>query len=227
MVRPNLDTSLERLTDELLGLGSMVEKALAKSLDALKRRDLEASSQVVQEDDEIDRQCVQLEEHSIELIARHQPVARDLRRLITTLHIAVELERMGDYAEGIAKISLMMGEEPPLKPLIDIPRMGEKASDMLRRSLDALVNRDTVAAMGVVSADDEVDGLYDQVYRELLTYMIQDPNSIQRATYLLWVAHDLERVADRGDEYCGTGDILGDRKDARGRVVQPNFSGLT
>ena len=197
MVRPNLDTSLERLTDELLGLGSMVEKALAKSLDALKRRDLEASSQVIQDDDEIDRQCVQLEEHSIELIARHQPVARDLRRLITTLHIAVELERMGDYAEGIAKISLMMGEEPPLKPLIDIPRMGEKASDMLRRSLDALVNRDTVAAMGVLSADDEVDGLYDQVYRELLTYMLQDPHSIQRATYLLWVAHDLERVADR------------------------------
>jgi phosphate transport system protein len=197
MVRPNLDTSLDRLTDDLLGLGSMVEKALAKSLDALKRRDLEASSQVIQEDDEIDRQCVQLEEHSIELIATHQPVARDLRRLITTLHIAVELERMGDYAEGIAKISLMMGEEPPLKPLIDIPRMGEKASDMLRRSLDALVNRDTVAAMGVLLADDEVDGLYDQVYRELLTYMIQDPNSIQRATYLLWVAHDLERVADR------------------------------
>ena len=197
MVRPSLDTSLERLTDDLLGLGSMVEKALAKSLDALKRRDLEASSQVVLEDDEIDRQCVQLEEHSIELIATHQPVARDLRRLITTLHIAVELERMGDYAEGIAKISLMMGEEPPLKPLIDIPRMGEKASDMLRNSLDALVNRDTVAAMGVLSADDEVDGLYDQVYRELLTYMIQDPNSIQRATYLLWVAHDLERVADR------------------------------
>ena len=197
MVRPNLDTSLDRLTDDLLGLGSMVEKALAKSLDALKRRDLEASSQVIQEDDEIDRQCVQLEEQSIELIATHQPVARDLRRLITTLHIAVELERMGDYAEGIAKISLMMGEEPPLKPLIDIPRMGEKASDMLRRSLDALVNRDTVAAMGVLLADDEVDGLYDKVYRELLTYMIQDPNSIQRATYLLWVAHDLERVADR------------------------------
>ena len=197
MVRPSLDTSLERLTDDLLGLGSMVEKALAKSLDALKRRDLEASSQVVLEDDEIDRQRVQLEEHSIELIATHQPVARDLRRLITTLHIAVELERMGDYAEGIAKISLMMGEEPPLKPLIDIPRMGEKASDMLRNSLDALVNRDTVAAMGVLSADDEVDGLDDQVYRELLTYMIQDPNSIQRATYLLWVAHDLERVADR------------------------------
>lgn len=197
MVRGNLDANLTRLTDELLVLGSMVEQALAKALDALKRRDLEASQQVIQEDDEIDRQRFQLEEQSIELIATHQPVARDLRSLITTLHIAVELERMGDYAEGIAKISLMMGDEPPLKPLIDIPRMGEKASDMLRRSLDSLVNRDTVAALEVCKADDEVDSLYDQVYRELLTYMIQYPDSIQRATYLLWVAHDLERVADR------------------------------
>jgi phosphate transport system protein len=175
----------------------MVEKALAKALDALERRDLEASQQVIQEDDEIDRQRFQLEEQSIELIATHQPVARDLRRLITTLHIAVELERMGDYAEGIAKISLMMGDEPPLRPLIDIPRMGEKAAEMLRHSLDALVNRDTVAALAVCDADDEVDALYDQVYRELLTHMIQDPDSIQRATYLLWVAHDLERVADQ------------------------------
>jgi phosphate transport system protein len=117
--------------------------------------------------------------------------------LIATLHIAEELERMGDYAEGIAKISLMMGEEPPLKPLIDIPLMGEKATDMLRQSLDALVNGDIVEARGVCDADDEVDDLYDQVYRDLLTYMLADPTTIQRATYLLWIAHDLERVADR------------------------------
>ena len=103
---------------------------------------------------------------------------------------------MGDYAEGIAKISLMMGDEPPLKPLIDIPRMSEMATDMLRRSLDALVHKDTVAAMGVCHDDDDVDALYDQVYRELIFFMIQDPKTIQRATYLLWVAHDLERVAD-------------------------------
>ena len=174
-----------------------MEKAIAKALDALKTRDMESSAQIIKEDDAIDLLRYQLEEHCIELIATQQPVARDLRRLVAILHIAVELERMGDYAEGIGKISLLMGEEPPLKPLVDIPRMAEKAAIMLRNSLDALVNRDVVAAMGVCNADDEVDALYDQVYRELLTYMIEDPKSIRRATHLLWVAHDLERVADR------------------------------
>ncbi len=197
MPKADLDRHLQELQDDLLVLGSMVEKAIAKSLDALKRRDLEASRQVIKEDDFIDRQRFQLEEQCIDLIATQQPVARDLRRLITFLHIAVELERIGDYAEGIGKISLMMGEEPPLKPLIDIPRMADKATDMLRRSLDALVNRDIVAATEVCNDDDEVDAICDQVYRELLTYMIQDPKTIQRGTYLLWVSHDLERVADR------------------------------
>ncbi|MBI2917554.1 MAG: phosphate signaling complex protein PhoU [Chloroflexi bacterium] len=197
MPRADFDRHLRSLQDDLLVLGSMVEKAIAKSLDALKRRDLEASRLVVQEDDAIDQQRFQLEESCIELIATQQPMARDLRTLITILHVAVELERMGDYAEGIGRISLMMGDEPPLKPLIDIPRMAEKATDLLRRSLDALINRDTIAAIGVCKGDDEVDALYDQVYRELLTYMIQDPKTIQRATYLLWVSHDLERIADR------------------------------
>ena len=197
MPKADLDRQLRELQDNLLVLGSMVEKAIAKALDALKRRDLESSRQVIREDDAIDQQRFQLEDKCVELIATQQPVARDLRRLITILHISVELERMGDYAEGIGKISLMMGEEPPLKPLIDIPRMADKATEMLRRSLDALVNRDIVEAIAVCKADDEVDALYDQVYRELLTYMIQDPKTIQRATYLLWVAHDLERTADR------------------------------
>ena len=175
----------------------MVEKAIAKSLEALKRRDLEMSRQVILEDDYIDQKQFQLEEQCVEIIATQQPMASDLRTIIVILHIAVELERMGDYAEGIAKISLMMGDEPPLKPLIDIPRMSEMATDMLRRSLDALVHKDTVAAMGVCHDDDDVDAPYDQVYRELIFFMIQDPKTIQRATYLLWVAHDLERVADR------------------------------
>ena len=125
------------------------------------------------------------------------PVARDLRYLLAVLHIGTELERMADYAEGIGKISLMMGDEPPLKPLIDIPRMADKTMDMMRRSLDALVERDIVLAHQVRDDDDEVDALYDQVFRELLTYMIEDPKTIKRATYLIWVAHDLERVADR------------------------------
>jgi len=197
MSRVDFDRHLRALQDDLLVLGSMVEKAIAKALDALKRRDLAAARQVVQEDDAIDQQRFQLEEKCIELIATQQPMARDLRILITILHIAVELERMGDYAEGIGKISLMMGDEPPLKPLIDIPRMAEKATDMLRRSLGALISRDTAAASQVCKDDDEVDALYDQVYRELLTYMLQDPKTIQRATHLLWVAHDLERTADR------------------------------
>ena len=197
MVRADFDRHLRMLQSDLLILGSMVEKAIAKSLDALKRRDLEVSRQVIQEDDYIDQKRFQLEEQCVNIIATQQPMARDLRTIIAILHIAVELERMGDYAEGIAKISLMMGDEPPLKPLIDIPRMSEMATDMLRRSLDALVHRDTVAALGVCRDDDDVDALYDQVYRELIFFMIQDPKTIQRATYLLWVSHDLERVADR------------------------------
>ena len=196
-VRARLDRQLVRLQDEVLALGSMVEKAIAKALDALIRRDLEASEQVVKEDDYIDRKRFEIEEHCIDLIATQQPMAKDLRTLVSILHIAVELERMGDYAEGIAKISLMIGAEPTLKPLIDIPRMAEKVSAMLRRSLDSMVNRDTLTALQVCKDDDEVDALYDQVYRELLLYMIEDPKTIHRATHLLWVAHDMERIADR------------------------------
>lgn len=197
MARADFDRNLKTLEDDLISLGSMVEKAITKSLIGLKNRDLHLSRQVVEEDDYIDQQRFQLEEQCIDLIATQQPIAIDLRTLMAVLHIATELERMGDYAEGIAKISVKMGDEPPLKPLIDIPRMAEKAITMLQHSLDALVNRDETAALVVCNDDDEVDDLYDQIYRKLLTYMIQDPATIQRATYLLWVAHDLERIADR------------------------------
>ena len=195
--RTDFDKNLTHLQDELLLLGGMIEKAVAKSMDALRRRDLEASRQVVKEDDIIDQKRFDLEERCIELIATQQPLAGDLRIVITVLHVAVELERMGDYAEGIARISLMMGDEPPLKPLIDIPRMADLSASMLRRSLDAFVNRDVVSAMAVCDDDDKVDELYDQVYRELLTYMLEDSGAIRRATYLLWVSHNLERIADR------------------------------
>ncbi|MBI4202499.1 MAG: phosphate signaling complex protein PhoU [Chloroflexi bacterium] len=197
MVRANFDRHLRQLQDDLLTLGSMVEKSVAKALQAFKSRDLELSRQVIKDDDVIDHLRYQLEEQCVELIATQQPLARDLRVIISVLHIAVELERMGDYAEGIGKISLMMGNEPPLKPLIDIPRMADLATSMLRRSLDAFVNRDATAAIVVCNDDNDVDALYDQVYRELLFFMIQDPKTVQRATYLLWVAHDLERLADR------------------------------
>ena len=197
MLRLDLDRQLGQLQQEVVSLAEIVDKATMRAVDALRRRDLVESQQVVQEDDYIDQKRYEIEDRCIDLIATQQPMARDLRAIIALLHITVELERMGDYAEGISKISLLMGEDAPLKPLIDIPRMAEKATLMLRNSIDSLVNRDVVKANQVLQDDDEVDDLYDQVYRELLVFMLQDPQIIQRATYLLWAAHDLERIADR------------------------------
>ena len=197
MPRVDFDHQLNALQQEVEVLAGFIEKAINRSVDALKRQDLEASRQVVQDDNYIDQKRNEIEERCIDLIATQQPMAGDLRVIIALLHIVVELERMGGYAEGIAKISLAMGEAPPLKPLIDIPRMAEKATGMLRDSIDSLLSRDVVKADQVCRADDEVDALYDQVYRELLLFMIQDPHTIARATYLLWVSHDLERIADR------------------------------
>ncbi len=197
MPRLDLDNQLKTLRQEVIGLAGMVEKAITRAVDSLKTRDMEASQRVVREDDFIDQKRFEIEERCIDIIATQQPIARDLRTIIALLHITQELERMGDYAEGIAKISIMMGDTPLLKPLIDIPRMADKAILMLHKSLEALSDRDVVKAQQVCQDDDEVDALYDQVYRELLLYMIQDPQTIQRATWLLWTAHDLERIADR------------------------------
>jgi phosphate transport system protein len=197
MPRVDFDQRLGLLQRDVEVLAGNVAKAINRAVDALKRRDLDASRQVVQEDDYIDHLRYEIEERCVDLIATQQPMARDLRAIIALLHITVELERMGDHAEGIAKISLAMGDAPTLKPLIDIPRMADKATEMLRDSIDSLLSRDVVKAHQVCQADDEVDDLYDQVYRELLLFMIQDPRTIERATYLLWVAHNLERIADR------------------------------
>lgn len=197
MLRIDLDRQLGQLQQEVISLAEIVDKATMRSVEALKQRDLTESQQLVQEDDYIDQKRYEIEDRCVDLIATQQPIAGDLRAIIALLHITVELERIGDYAEGIAKISLLMGDEPPLKPLIDIPRMAEKATTMLRNSMDSLVSRDTIKANQVLKDDDEVDLLYDQVYRELLVFMLQNPQTIQRATYLLWAAHDLERIADR------------------------------
>ncbi len=197
MPRTDFDRDLKMLQDDLMFLGSMVDKAIVRSLDALKSQDTALSQQVIKEDDLIDAKRFEIEDKCIDLIATQQPLAGDLRNLITVLHVSVELERMGDYAEGIAKIGLAIGQEPLLKPLIDIPRMGELAGGMLRHSLDSLVNRDVASALAVIRSDDEVDQIYEQIYRELLMFMIEDPGTVKRATYLLWVSHDLERIADR------------------------------
>ena len=197
MLRVDLDRQLTQLQQEVVSLAGIVDKATIRAVDALKRRDLPESRRVVAEDDFVDQKRYEIEERCSDLIATQQPMARDLRTVIALLHCTVELERIGDYAEGIAKISLLIGDQPTLKPLIDIPRMADKATQMLRDSIDSLVTRDVVKANQVLQDDDEVDALYDQVYRELLLFMIQDPQTIERATHLLWAAHDLERIADR------------------------------
>ena len=197
MVRADFDRNLKLLQEELLLLGGLVEKAIVDSIEALKTRDIELSHKVVSQDDIIDQKTNQIEEKAIDLIATQQPIAIDLRTLMSVIHISVELERMGDYAEGIGKIGVMMGNDPPVKPLVDIPKMAAKSSDMLKRSLDALVKRDPALARQVCEDDDEVDNLYDHIYKDLIALMISDPTTTQRATYLMWVAHDLERIADR------------------------------
>jgi phosphate transport system protein len=200
--RSGFHRELERLQDEVLVLGSMVEKAVTRSVDALRARDTNAARALRAEDVLINRKRFEIEEAALLQIATQQPMASDLRRLAAILHIVTDLERMGDYAAGIAQICVEIGDEPHIKPLIDIPRMAEKAVSMLRRSLDAFVERDVAAAEAIAAEDDEVDALYQQVYRELLTIMLANPRTIDQATHLLWVAHNLERVADRVQNIC-------------------------
>jgi phosphate transport system protein len=180
----------------------MVDKSVERSVDALQRLDASLARRVVADDEAVDARRWEIEDRAVMLIATQQPMARDLRAITSLMHIATDLERMGDHAEGIAKIVLMHGDQPLLKPLIDIPRMAELSREMLRDSLDAFVRRDAAAAAAVAARDDAVDLLYDQVYHELLSFMIEDPGTIQRATWLLWTAHNLERIADRATNIC-------------------------
>ena len=193
---------LREIQDEILTMGSMAGKALLRSIEALKIRDIPGAHQIIADDQKVNMKRFDIEEKCIELIATQQPMAVDLRTIIAILNITIEIERIADYAEGIAKIVLMIGDEPPLKPLIDIPRMGDQTVSMLRRSLDAFINRDAEAAKKIAAEDDIVDNIYDQVFRELLTFMAEDPKSITRATRLIWVAHNLERAADRVTNIC-------------------------
>jgi len=202
MVRVNFEKQLKELQDEMLIMGSLVEKTIDRSLEALKKRDLVLARQIIDDDTAVDMKRFEIEEKGIEFIASQQPVAKDLRAVMVILNAITEMEQMADHAEGIAKIALLLGDEPPLKPLIDIPRMAAKATSMLRRSLTAFIEQDIAAAKQISSEDDEVDNLYDQVYRELLIFMLQDPKTITRATYLLWVASNLERIADRVTNIC-------------------------
>ncbi|MBN1888904.1 MAG: phosphate signaling complex protein PhoU [Thermoflexales bacterium] len=201
-LRSALEHELELVRQDILRMGSMVERAIERSIQALRDRDPDLAQQVINDDAQINAMRYKLEEACLEVLATQQPAAGDLRALVAALHIAVELERMGDHAEGIAKLTIRMVDQPLLKPLVDIPRMAEICREMISTSLTAYVNRDVELAKAVAARDDEVDALYQQTLRELLTYMIEDPKNISRATFLLWVTHNLERVGDRVTNVC-------------------------
>ncbi len=202
MPREQFEHTLQHLQDEILLLGSMMQKAVERSVEALRARDVAAAKQIIADDMLINKKRFEIEDLCVDIIARQQPMARDLRKITAALIIANELERMADYAQGISKINVMMGAEPLLKPLVDIPRMAETGIAMTRDALDAYVRGDAEGAKQIAQRDDEVDALYDQIYRELLVFMMNDPKTINRATWLLWVAHNLERIADRATNIC-------------------------
>lgn len=202
MIRKTFEKELQQVKDDVLVLGSMVEQAIMDSVEALKKRNLQASEKILEDDRQINKKRFEIENQLMILIATQQPMAHDLRLLASTMEIISELERMGDYAKGIANINIRMGNQPLLKPLIDVPRMAQKGTDMLHRALAAFVNEDVEAAKAIPIEDDEVDALYNQIYRELMTIVISDPKTIERANWLIWVAHNLERVADRVTNIC-------------------------
>ena len=201
-IRTAFHKNLRQIQDELLAMGSMVEKAISRSIEALQKRDVIAAQQLISDDIKINRKRFDIEQKCIQLIATQQPMASDLRTIISVLNIITELERIGDHAEGIAKIVIMIGNEPPLKPLVDIPRMAKKTIEMLNGSLNAFITNDSTMARQIISEDDDVDRLYDQIFRELLSFMAEDPKTITRATRLIWVTHNLERSADRVTNIC-------------------------
>lgn len=197
MTRVAYHKALEELENELMVMGEMVAKAIKDSIEALKKRDFEMSKGIVKNDLLINKKRFEIEERCLQMIATQQPMGIDLRTIAAILSIITDLERIGDHAEGNAKINLLIGNEPLVKPLIDVPRMSEKGLSMLDRVLKAFISRDAAQARAICDEDDEVDALYDQIYRELILLMIEDPKKIEGATYLIWLAHNLERIADR------------------------------
>lgn len=191
------EAGIEELRNDVVTMSSMVDKAIARAIDSLKSQDAQLAAEVKAGDKEIDALRWDAEDAAMTLIATQGPMAGDLRVIAASLQIFTDLERMGDYAVGVAKVVLKTIDEPLLKPLVDIPRMAQVAREMLADVTTAFIEGDADAAKVIAARDDEIDDLYDQVLRELLTYMMSDPSVINRATHLLWAAHDVERIGDR------------------------------
>jgi phosphate transport system protein len=196
-LRAALDRGLLEIQEDLIRMRELIDHALTSSLKSLADRDTALAHQVIDEDEKINDLRYKIEEACLALIATQQPTAGDLRMIIAIMSVVVDLERMGDYAAGISKTVLRMGDEPLLKPLIDIPKMVELARRMLRESVQALFDRNIPRARDIAALDDEMDALYQAIFDELVEIMAHKPDSVHRATYLLWCAHNLERIGDR------------------------------
>jgi phosphate transport system protein len=214
MVRKTFEQQIQNLKDEILILGSMVEEATLKSVEALKRRDREAARQIYEYDATINERRFAIENGILILIATQQPMARDLRMLAAMLEVITELERMGDYAKGIAKVNLRLGKTDFSIPINEIQRMADLGIDMLHRALGAFIEQDAQTARLIPNEDDKVDALYNHIYHHLVSEMIANPEVIDQANLLIWAIHNLERLADRVTNICertvfiATGDLL-------------------
>ncbi|MGD2057768.1 MAG: phosphate signaling complex protein PhoU [Anaerolineales bacterium] len=212
-LRARYDQRFSGIVDLILKMGSMVAEAIQNSVKSLQDRDLTLAQEVVERDEEINRLRFEIEEACLALIATQQPAARDLRGVIAAMNIVMDLERMGDHASGIAKTVIRMGDQPLLKPLIDIPRMSNLGLEMLRGSLKAFVDVDAESAKAIAPRDEEMDYLYRAIFEELVEIMANNPEGVERATYLLWTAHNLERIGDRVTNiaervvFMSTGDV--------------------
>jgi phosphate transport system protein len=197
MPREQFHRGLQDVQDGVLEMGSMVDRQLERALQALIDRDIPLAEAIIRDDDEVNRTRFHIDNVCLSLLAQQAPMASDLRLIVAVLSMASELERMGDHAEGIARIVVMMQDEPLVKPLVDIPKMSTISRQMLKDALDAFVQRSVDDAYRVGRADSEVDELYDRVYLDLVAIMVKDPSTVEACTHLLWVAHNLERIADR------------------------------
>ena len=190
------EQGLRDVKEGLLYLGALVEKAIESAIKALMDRDTELAHRVICDDNTIDQIDVEIEEKCIRILALRQPTARDLRFITTAIKINGHLERIGDMAANIAEKSIILSEEPPMKPYIDIPRMADVARGMIKESLDALVNENTELAQKVRTEDETIDNLNEQIFRELLTFMLEDPKKIHRALIIMQISKSLERISD-------------------------------
>lgn len=212
-LRAEYDRQYQRVQDAILRMGSMVDRAIEEAIISLQNRDRTLAEELISRDEGINQLRFEIEESCLALIATQQPAASDLRAVVAAMNIVVDMERMGDHAAGIAKTVIRMGDQPLLKPLIDIPKMAELSRKMLAESLQAYVDRDEGKARDIAARDDAMDQLYQAIFDELVDIMARNPDAAERATYLLWCAHNLERIGDRVTNiaervvFVGTGDM--------------------